>query len=455
MTRMCRAQFEHDDIAEAEIVCGRDREHESEQEVPSEESAKDILDQSGLGLIQANRRHSSMFTWRLPAWVNFSYSTMQHRPHRQRRRQPNPFGPRSQNFSRLNSVSQDLSRAMQPVEQLHPKSASSPAYQEFPWGGPTLKPTINNLVGNDTDSSPVVDHPPPVPWDDQTTVDLPYDNPFYTRDFANVLWLPRDPTGILDLDDTIDLKVSLTVDPAAGKLGTWLGLAETASPEEMSEGDGQLPASIVNQSSSGDTTFFPTVDGTEEIDLPVAIARRVQSKEDGIEKTVRPRRPSAYRSKVSGSDKSSLGPASALGPGQARRRPSVLDDTSLPLAFRSFSDGNGRGRPSLGRGRSSSIMSALQLPPRTHRSRSTDHEFGVRPDRHAQADFVAANTSGSRLSLATPSRSNNLSTSDAITYEVMAEESAALHARIEDEQAEAQSVTTKSWLTSWMFKKAD
>lgn len=453
---MCRAQFEQDDIAEAEILCGHDRDHEPEpgQDIPNEESGKDNLDQSAIGLIRMNRSHPSMFTWRLPAWVNFSYSTMQHRPQRQRRRKPNPFGPSNQNFSRLNSVSQDLSRFAQPVAQLHPKSASSPAHHEFPWGGPADKPTVNKFLGNDdVESGPVVDHPSPAPWDDQTVDDLPYDNPFYTRAFANVLWLPRDPTGILDLDDTIDLKVSLTVDPAAGKLGTWLGLPETSSPDEIPEEGGPPPAPPAHRSSSSDTTSFPVIDGTEEIDLPLAIARRVKSKEDGIEKTVRPRRPSAYRNKVSGG---SIGPASGSGQGQAPRRPSILDDTALPLAFRSFSDGNGRGSyPNPGRGRSSSIMSALQLPPRIHRSRSTDHEFGTRPDRHAQADFVAANISGSRISLSTPSRPNNLSASEAITWEVMAEESAALHDRIEEEQAEAKSVTTKSWLTSWMFKKPD
>ncbi|KAF9468511.1 hypothetical protein BDZ94DRAFT_668548 [Collybia nuda] len=450
MTRMCRAQFEQDDIAEAEILCGRDSESELGEDTVNEESGKDPVDQSGIGLIQATRPRPSVFTWRLPAWVNFSYSTMQHRPQRRRRRKPNPFGP--QNFSRLNSVSQDLSTIKQPVPQPHPKSSFSPMHEEPPWGGPSAKSIANNFFENDEPGSgPVINHPPPAPWDDQTVDDLPYDNPFYTRAFANVLWLPRNPTGTLDLDDTVDLKVSLTVDPTAGKLGTWFGLPETAPPDEMLEEGGPPPASPAHYSNSGDTSTFPVIDGTEEIDLPLAIARRVKSKEDGIEKTVRPRRPSAYRNKVSGG---SVGPALSSGPGQAHRRPSILDDTALPLVFRSFSDGNGRGsHPSPGRGRSSSIMSALQLPPQIHRSRSTDHEFGTRPDLHAQADFVATNASGSKLSLSTPSRPNNLSASAAITWEVMAEESAALHDRIENEQAEAKSVTTKSWLTSWMFKK--
>jgi hypothetical protein len=63
----------------------------------------------------------------------------------------------------------------------------------------------------------------------------------------------------------------------------------------------------------------------------------------------------------------------------------------------------------------------------------------VRPDAHAQADFVAANRSGSRVSLNVPklSRTQNVSAAQAIFHEVLEEERWALHDRLEEETAEA------------------
>ncbi|EEB87618.1 hypothetical protein MPER_14978, partial [Moniliophthora perniciosa FA553] len=105
------------------------------------------------------------------------------------------------------------------------------------------------------DIGPVSVHPPPTSWDDQTTIDLPYDNPYYTRTINNVLWLPRDPCGVLDLDDTIDLKIAISVDPVAGQIGTcFVNLPFTPEPE--------------------------AVDGTETIDLPAVLAKRAEARDD-------------------------------------------------------------------------------------------------------------------------------------------------------------------------------
>ncbi|KAF5382774.1 hypothetical protein D9615_002912 [Tricholomella constricta] len=437
MTRMCRAQFEQDDIEEAEITCGHNTQGESDVE-SGEDSQKDLNDLSGTALITSkHHRHPSILTWKLPEWVNFSYSTMQHRRHHPRRRQPNPFRPQSQEFSRLKSMSEDIQRETRHASEA-PQKAS---INEFPWGGVSRTAANGTTHPNLTDTTgPVVEHPPPVPWDDETTVDLPYDNPFYTRTFDNVLWLPRNPFGILDLDDTVDLKVSLCVDVAAGQLGTWLGLRETSSPGEIPESQSSSPG---RQSSATDALL---VDGTEEINLPPVIAQRVQSKEEGVEQTMRPRRPSAYRRKLSSATMTSTGTA------QGPKRPSVPRDNSLPHNFRSFSDGN---RQSPGRGRSSSILSILQ-PPHMQRSRSTEHEFGQRPTLEVHAEVLSRppNASNSHLSLASRARSHNVSAREAIFNEVLAEEKAALIDRIEDEEAETQkAASTKSWLTAWMFRK--
>ncbi|RDB18089.1 Calcium permeable stress-gated cation channel 1 [Hypsizygus marmoreus] len=451
ITRMCRAQFELDDAAESEVVCGRLPENDTDVDTNVRNSQKDVLDQSETNLIKPRRQLSSVLTWKLPAWVNFSYSTMRNRPHHPQRRQPNPFGPHGQNFARLNSMSQDIERVSRSASEVHPK----PSLNEFPWGGVSLsKPimlALGSTNGNLGGSALVVPHPPPVPWDDETTVDLPYDNPFYTRSFANVLWLPRNPCGVLDLDDTVDLKESFSVETSAGKLGTWLGFRQTTPPEELSEGD---ISPLIQPSSQ--TALSAPVDGTEEIDLPPVIAKRVQSKEVGVEQTARPRRPSIHRHRVISSEKNSLGSASGREIGEGPRRPTILGATSLPLNFRSFSEGNDS-RP--GRGRSSTIMSALTLPPSAPRSRSQENDFGLRPDLPVHTVVAAGpgSIAGSRISLA-PShmKPQNVTASQAIFHEVLAEEQAALIDRIEDEAAETQkATTTKSWLTSWMFRKRE
>lgn len=438
MTRMCRAQFEQDDIEEANIMCGN---FHSEADVESSGNQKDS-DMSGTGLINPkHHRQSSILTWKLPEWLNFSYASLQHQPHQQRR-QPNPFHPQRQEFARLQSISDDEIRQDLHQRGLHvPEVPSQTPVTEFPWGG---IPLGNDNVGKKLDpSGPVVSHPPPIPWDDQTTVDLPYDNPFYTRTFHNVLWLPRNPCGILDLDETVDLKVSLCVDAAAGQLGTWLGLVEVTSPEEAAEVQSSPSADQLGLS----TTSNP-FDGTEEIDLPPVIAQRVQSREGDVEQTIRPRRPT-FRRKLSSLTVSSTAT-------QDPRRPSVLGDSTPSQNFRSFSDGK---RPTTaGRARSGSILSVLQYPHLQRAKSAEPHEFGERPTFHLQPEVIERpkNASNPHLSVASRTRSHNISAREAIFNEVMAEEKAALIDRIEDEEAQTQKATsTKSWMTAWMFRRPE
>lgn len=457
MTRMCRAQFEADDIAEAAVLCNRspvDIRNEADQD--SDEAAN-VNEQEANRLIKFSRRDNSVLTWKLPAWVNFSYKTMHRRPQFPQQRPPNPFRPQNQTLlprdsSSRNHVTEECREG--PSTHISPDDA-------FPWEKPTSQSRddtkVKQINATLTDiSGPVISRPPPIPWDDQENVDLPYDNPFYTRTIDNSLWLPRDPTGILDLDDTVDLKKSITVEVSAGALGTWLGLAETSSPAELSDTwrpktltpedrptlTPRMPSSPrTPQSLLQRRTSLPVIDGTEEIDLPIVIAKRVQAKEEGVEQTLRPRKSSIYHRKGNVTDKSSI----ASTPG--RRRPSLLDLPTTTIG----SDGN------IGRARSGSTLSALQIPGLHRTLTSANTEFGERPDAHAQADFVAANGSASRISLAPPkaTRSGNLSTQQAIFHELLAEEQQEFQDRVEAEQVETIKATTnKSWLTSWMFKKA-
>jgi len=176
--------------------------------------------------------------------------------------------------------------------------------------------------------------------------------------------------------------------------------------------------------------------------LPPVIAQRVQAKEVGVEHTLRARKSSIRPRRPSTGDKHSSNPTSVR-----PQRPQTAERPILP-SYRSFSDTTSK------RLRSSS--SALQLPPSGTTERvCPDQELGIRPDAHAQAEFVAANTS--RISLKPPnvSRTQNVSAAHAIFHEVVQEERQALWDRLEEETAEAkQSQSTKSWLTSWMFRKS-
>ncbi|KAJ3566033.1 hypothetical protein NP233_g7257 [Leucocoprinus birnbaumii] len=465
LTRMCRAHFETQDLLEADILCNKQIPNELNDSVRNsleDEEARAVADQEGNGLIRHTRRQSTLAsafkTWKLPAWVNFTYNSVHHRTHQPQRRPPIPFGRTEQSFSRLHSMSVDqqtVSQAIRdPVSQTPIPQSGNRAAEDVKHS-PEPRPRPHPIQFSE--AKPVVPHPPPIPWDDQEVPDLPYDNPFYARTVDNSLWLPRNPCGLLNLDDTVDLRVSLTVELAAGELGTFpFGLLQRTSPGEMSQ-ISSSPMTTQSLNAASPVSFtreLPDVDGTEEIDLPPAIVRRVQAGEPDAERIPRPRTSSGYRGKLSGAAKSTLSLGSPLGPAPKPGRPSILGP-SHSSSLGSTSDGREHG----GRGRSHSIMSALQLPPTTQPAQSSDHELGIRHEGRIHVDPVATSASTSRVSLAPPlelqsSRSQNLSASKAILREVVAEEQDAKESRIREEQNEATSRSrlNKSWWTSWMFK---
>ncbi|KAF9077786.1 hypothetical protein BDP27DRAFT_1311677 [Rhodocollybia butyracea] len=305
ITRICRAQFENDDVREAKLMCNvtylsDDVPVEGERPVGLTEAMNAIEHQENLvhdpGLAPSR---------------NIAH------------RAPIPFSESRPTFSRLMSM---------------PNTAVA------------LLGTLTMLL-------------PPR---------LPYDNPFYTRAISNVLWLPRDPCGTLDLDDTVNLKVAISVDPAAGQLGTWMGVSgETKAPTDNTphpfSADGA--ASILSEALS--STSEPEVDGTENINLPEILAKRAESKDD-IELVARSRRPSTFRRATSKSSFASLG---------SQQRPS----------------------------------SSRYAP----RSRSAS-DAPARPKAPTQNSIMSTNISANR----------------AIYHEILAEEKHALEQRLEEEQAE-------------------
>lgn len=446
---MCRAQFERDDILEADIMCHGHRLENSELLDPEAEELIGGHHQelTSDALNQAHPRTSAL-TWKLPAWVNFSYRTMNQRRPKVQHRRPNPFGPhKDKDLTEMPpSIKVNGTPNVRPTAGEGPSNGTKVTPDGFPWNVPSTSPDrAHQSTPDDPASGPVVKHPPSVPWDDQDVTDLPYDNPFYTRRIENVLWLPRNPAGILDLDDTVDLKVSIPVDASAGRLGTWLGIGETASPEEISP---------INEHDSGSETksspltprlpqptTVPEVDGTEDIDLPLVIAKRVKAKEGDVEQTLRPRRSSVFTRKASGG---SLG-----SPSIRPRLPSTFERPMPSSSHLSTGDGM---RPRSASVAVPSFHSPIERT-RTSDYRTTDQEIGIRPDAHAQADFIAANSSRISLPLPKLSRSQNVSAAQAIYHEVLEEEKYALQDRIEEETAEANRIqSTKSWLTSWLFQ---
>ncbi|KAG2129484.1 hypothetical protein DEU56DRAFT_817317 [Suillus clintonianus] len=449
MTRMCRAKFEQDDTEEAQVICrmgARESEDSPESHIiPSDQPG------SAQGVAVGADDHPSRFrTWRLPAWVNFSYSTVPRRFRQHERRKPNPFGPHARSFSRLNSVDENG------------KTPSTSTHEEPPatiLGGPLHSPPAEQQPQPPAriSTSLVQRHPPLAAWDDEPRHDIPYDNPYYTRPITNALWLPRNPLGLLDLDDTVDVYHALTSEPGSGDVGQWFGPGSSTSPMF------QLPSSVPGDEQP---SFFATgqYSGSEDIDLPEGIKSRIVTIDQEVDvESTRPRRPSLFSRHRSGSNVSmKSGDRASRGlPGRSQindsNRPEFPHKSSSDHAPRSF------------RERASSYLP----PPNLHfQSQFRDLDPGSRPDLHAQAEFARSTASivrhgGSRVSLSHPinmtpqevaatPREAVVTTREAVVTEAIAEEHLAMEERLRREHAAAglnHGPTSRSWFTSWIYAK--
>ncbi|KAL0069815.1 hypothetical protein AAF712_003085 [Marasmius tenuissimus] len=438
ITRTCRAMFEADDVAEAEIVCGSGPTPATEEDIEGGQSRQPTEgenERTGPELLDTNGQDPKA-TWRLPAWVSFSYATLRHRPSHPQQRHPIPFrtaGHDESRFSRFRSLPTTSSMAIPSSLNVKVSTSAAEHWEAFSVPVPAPQTPV------ETASGPVTPHPPPVPWDDLYNIDLPYDNPYYTRIIDNALWLPRDPCGVLNLDDTVDLKVAIAFEPSAGQIGSWTAPAETGSPASQTSSLPSSPSSEPDSLTVPFTSEPEQVDGSESIDLPGILVKRAEAKDD-VEDVTRQRRPSTFRRRPSTADSGGL----------LVRQPSTsLSGKPPPGSYRSFSETL---RPP---GKSNSIMSIVSPTP-IERSRSAG-DPDARPDTHAQAELALSdpNTTASRISLEPPplKRAPNISANRAIYHEVLAEERAAFQSRLEQEEAEAEKARTqKSWLTSWMFK---
>jgi len=296
-------------------------------------------------------------------------------------------------------------------------------------------------------------HPKHPTWDDFPHLDRPYDNPFYTAPIDNFLWLPRNPFGVLDLDDSVDVHETLTSEPGAGKPGRWMnggpegvfgeGRQIVATPGEMSSPEAEpselslAPPSrppLTRTGSFNLGTPDQRYSGNEVISLSSVLSSRASriEDEDEVEDTV-PARSFILNQRRRQSEASTRRRVSIHG-----RETSVFSGT-VPLH-----------RP-LTKGSQLSVFS--QARSRTHVQDPVNS-----PDIQAQGDLLAARES--RLDVPEAERSQAISTPvpirDAVVEEAIVEEQEEAMERIRREQEEQRSreASKPAWWNAWLWNRS-
>ncbi|KAI0346019.1 DUF221-domain-containing protein [Trametopsis cervina] len=444
LTRYCRAKFERDDLTEAKILCGTGPQSNDPSDDTEELASTPFGDDNehttgGDEEKRGGQSRLRYLTWRFSNKIGFSYGPTSPNRH-DHHRKPNPFKPRSSAESGA------------PLHPSHSRASLLKKWSEevasVPQGPAieSIPDCIDEQHDSDNQSTPVLvsPHPRHPVWDDEPNPDTPYDNPYYTRPISDTLWLPREPAGILNLDDTVDLRISITSEPGAGRLGPWpedeFVVSTLSSVFAASFGTGDDEISIQLSSRQ--------VDGTELINLPAGIASRVESigREVDVE-TTSIRRPSLAR------------PRSSAG---STRRPTPLRAASVPqelpsrTGVRSFSQSS-RTNPH----RSRPELSQLSLPTPHNRYRSTSFSaLGIGLPSHLHPPLptrsmlsVRSGTRSANLP-ASPGIASIISTREAVVGEAIAEEQEVVEERLRQEEAENEKAKEpRSWLTSWMYSK--
>lgn len=139
----------------------------------------------------------------------------------------------------------------------------------------------------------VTRHHPLRPWEDIP----PYprsrgysDQPAYTDDYDDFLWLPRDPLSTLDLDDTVEMRLSLTTSTGgSGKIGDWPPDDEPEDDdfEVLTEGDRSYggdfrPSSTFGRfSESEEVPVSPGAASQDRLIVPVELPEEMGSEARG------------------------------------------------------------------------------------------------------------------------------------------------------------------------------
>ena len=263
-------------------------------------------------------------------------------------------------------------------------------------------------------------HSPTKPWDDAPRHDIPYKNPSYGSKIDGFLWLPRNPLGKLDLDDSVELRRAITTERGGGGLGEWVDETPLVSneiadhdSESVVAAPGTLPipgaqltvenreglrrqGSVFSATSGFTHATLPSgslsrhLTGTEEIVLPPGIKARVPHEEYGFKRL-------GWRVARRGGDNSDFeienGGEFGQGDGGyftvkrkvSQRRPGLKEvlrrgKSSLSQAPASLSDSIGHSLSTLSRARS--------MSDRQDSTPLLDVEPALLPDLHAQSPFA-------------------------------------------------------------------
>lgn len=450
MTRVCRAKYERDDIIEANIICGitEGRSASPNSQLSVERREENVMPEGAKQPTSWSGRMKN--SWRFPARLAFSYASFPHRPHHPPRRQPNPFLQSQASFARLRSLDHSPQSASSVPSALESKSAEErkERRQSIHVLTSELPPLATSRPPQPVAPTLVSTHPPHAAWDDESDVNHPYDNPYYSRPITNALWLPRNPCGLLDLDDTVDVRMSLTTLPSVEPINEW----------QIAEGSNQpVPASaIVSPNGAPPSTMTQRrFNGDEEIILPAGIASRVQDlgKDEDVEfaqehrrPIFRGRRPSAH------SARSTIGATPAATP-SGLYRPNTID-----VGPSHTKKARGASFASVARPTFASSTTFLPIVRRA-RTSLADPEFGGLP----RADLIPPPpilaTHSSRLTAHSSSHRSEptaVSAREAVVEEVIVEEQEAAEDRLRREEQEArQARQHRSWWTRWLFARVE
>ncbi|KZT41882.1 DUF221-domain-containing protein [Sistotremastrum suecicum HHB10207 ss-3] len=477
LTRYFRTKFAEDDMLEAEVVCGLVDVVEVQQvEGFTEESQDSSLDSTSR-LRQLMHRFAShrlhFWNWKVPSGASYLQSSVRGNGSEQEQRPPVPFGNQrssTASFRRLESTSgtdsPEQAQTLPPTPARKDSAAPPLASTGKDWtgvGGPAAPPVNAEFEQRDVDQL-VSPHGPHPTWDDSLRVDIPYDNPYYSRTFENFLWLPRDPFGLLDLDDTVDLHLSLTSDPATGQLGKWAGQESTMQEQQQvivaesflqdsprtDAASAHFPSSI-HESIVPPTDHSPGVEvesapeDTEATEYGFSQQSRKSSSTGGRRRSsvgLRPT-PSRLNSHISLRLPSTHASSDHRLPVRSATAPVPSHETAIDITSGTSESGLGNSvsqptgldpRPAMAP--SAFSLSRSLLAPSLNRTRSRG------------LDMIQEASRGS-------SRPPSVNLHEAVMTDVWAEEQRAAQERMRREEQEESQRLTKSPLTSWIWRKED
>ncbi|CAE6478030.1 unnamed protein product [Rhizoctonia solani] len=433
LTRVTRAKFEAADIAEAKAACGLGhslaRTGTEEKFVDCEAQEVNTASTGQLGRI-AQR----LVGWHSPSNIDM-YSTIPRvRPKPADRRLENLFKPPSQPpplpprpTSHISTPSRSTHLAPPPVpERRIPRLAS---WETFRADVPLVMP-----------------HDERRPWDDNPNNTATYENPSYTQEVPEYLWLPKNPLSLLDLNDTVKLHRALTSEADGGDMSESISLDEEAAVGSFRDDASMDP--------------FTELTGEESIALSAIIRDRLDHGDIGEDfdyhdgdtaSSVFSRRPSggtvasrhlrssnAYRSFSAGVRRSGGNLLTPITPNRHRSHsvgvavdPALQPNLNVQAQF--LPGEHGVAPPTLRR-----LASGLSLGRRSsaERPRSQDET----PCRHNRP---RANTGASMA----------VSVREALLREVCEEERTATEERIRQELMESEHLTAPRKWTAWMYSK--